>query len=147
MTSTTIGRRGVGAAACILLAGLIATATAADDSPQWRGPNRDGKSSATGLAAKWNKGGPPSLWTARVGLGFSAPAVEGGVVYVTGHVDKEVVLVALELKTGKLKWRAKIGNPGKGGGPTYVRACSTPTVDCDEVYVVGDLGDVVAFDK
>ena len=49
------------------------------------------------------------------------------VIVVTGHVGKEVVLLALELKTGKLKWRAKIGDPGKGGGPTYVGARSTPT--------------------
>jgi outer membrane protein assembly factor BamB len=164
MTSTTVRRRGVETAASTVLSltvlllapidavlrdGPVGTAMAqkAEDSPQWRGPNRDGKSPGAGLAEKWNKDGPPRLWTARVGLGFSAPAVEAGVVYVTGHVGKEVVLVALDLKTGKLKWRAKVGDPGKGGGPAYVGARSTPTVDCDDVYVIGDLGDVVKFDK
>jgi outer membrane protein assembly factor BamB len=147
MTST-MRRRGTGTAvAAALLLGLTTGAAAQNDSPQWRGPNRDGKSTATGLAATWKKGGPPVQWNVRVGLGFSAPAVEGGVVYVTGHVEKEVRLIALELKTGKLKWTAKIGEAGKGGGPSYVGARGTPAIDCDAAYVIGDLGDVVKFDK
>jgi outer membrane protein assembly factor BamB len=162
MTSTTL--RGCGARAMVTIAltlavattgsldsmmrdGPFATAAAQDESPQWRGPNRDGKSASTGLAAKWNKGGPPVQWNVRVGLGFSAPAVEGGVVYVTGHLGNEVQLVTLDLKTGKLKWAKKIGDAGKGGGPAYVGARGTPAIDCNAAYVLGDLGDLVKFDK
>ena len=155
MTSTTL--RGCGARAMVTIAltlavattgsldsmmrdGPFATAAAQDESPQWRGPNRDGKSASTGLAAKWNKGGPPVQWNVRVGLGFSAPAVEGGVVYVTGHLGNEVQLVTLDLKTGKLKWAKKVGDAGKGGGPAYVGARGTPAIDCNAAYVLGDLG-------
>jgi len=32
-----------------------------DDWPQFRGPNRDGKSTETGLLKKWPEGGPKQL--------------------------------------------------------------------------------------
>ena len=52
-------------------------ASRAADWPQWRGPNRDGKSTDTGLLAAWPKGGPTLLWNSKdvnkgknVGAGF-----------------------------------------------------------------------------
>jgi len=44
---------------------------AADDWPQWRGPNRDGVSAEKGLLQAWPAGGPPLAWTAS-GAGSSA---------------------------------------------------------------------------
>jgi outer membrane protein assembly factor BamB len=120
--------------------------------PQWRGPNKDGKSASTGLAPKWGHGdthGPPLLWQVRVGKGFAAVSVVGDTLYTTGHVGDQVYLVALDLKTkGKLKWRGKLGPIGKGGGNSdYVGARSAPAVGCTVVVALGDMGDLVAFDK
>ena len=130
MTST-MRRRGTGTAVAIaaaLLLGFFTSAAAQEDSPPWRGPNRDGKSPSTGLAEKWNKGGPPVQWNVRVGLGFSAPAVEGGVVYVTGHVEKEVRLIALDLTTGKLDGRPRSARRAKAVDPrTSARAVRRPS--------------------
>ena len=48
----------------------------AADWPQWRGPNRDGKSAETGLLQQWPKGGPHLLWRAEgLGEGYSSFAV------------------------------------------------------------------------
>src|ERR1039458_4435287 len=41
---------------CLIALSLCAMAPAAD-SPQWRGPNRDGKSTETGLLQQWPAGG------------------------------------------------------------------------------------------
>ncbi len=40
-------------------------AASADDWPQWRGPNRDAVSPATGLLTDWPEEGPPLVWTAK----------------------------------------------------------------------------------
>ena len=49
------------------------TLTWAADWPQWRGPNRDGISSETGLLESWPKGGPPLLWKIQgLGEGYAA---------------------------------------------------------------------------
>ena len=49
-----------------------ATAPAAGDWPQWRGPNRDGKSAETGLLQSWPDGGPALLWKAAgLGVGYA----------------------------------------------------------------------------
>src|SRR5262249_28830095 len=46
--------------------------------PQWRGPNRDGVSSETGVLTNWPKEGPKVLWKAKASVGFSSFAVAGG---------------------------------------------------------------------
>src|SRR4051812_30401526 len=48
------------------------------DWPQWRGPNRDGRSPERGLAWAWPAGGPPVLWKRPVGRGFSSVVVAAG---------------------------------------------------------------------
>ena len=46
-----------------LLATLLLTPlTAADDWPQWMGPNRDGRWNETGTLDKFPEGGPKVLW-------------------------------------------------------------------------------------
>jgi hypothetical protein len=51
--------------ALILALGLLFPAAgfaapAAADWPQWRGPQRDGRSPDTGLLGSWPEGGPPT---------------------------------------------------------------------------------------
>ncbi|MEI6500752.1 MAG: hypothetical protein WCP21_06965, partial [Armatimonadota bacterium] len=41
----------------------ISLPVSAADWPQFRGPNRDGKSAETGLLAQWPAEGPRLLWT------------------------------------------------------------------------------------
>ena len=64
----------------ILLA--VATTSLADDWPQFRGPNRDGTSTETGLLKKWPQSGPKLLWSVDgLGIGFSSAAIADGLVY------------------------------------------------------------------
>ena len=51
----------------------------ADDWPQWRGVNRDGKSAEKGLLRKWPEGGPKKLWMVKgLGEGYASFAVVKG---------------------------------------------------------------------
>jgi hypothetical protein len=52
------------------------------DWPQWRGPNRDGKSGDQHLLQEWPEGGPPLAWKAEgIGAGFSSVSLSNGRVF------------------------------------------------------------------
>jgi outer membrane protein assembly factor BamB len=113
------------------------------DWPQFRGPNRDGISADTGLLKSWPKEGPPLAWQAGdLGKGFSSVAIAGGKIFTMGDIDDSAYLFALDLKDGKKLWSKKVG---KKGGRRHDGPRSTPTVDGDRVYVLGQLGDLVCF--
>ena len=51
---------------------LSTTLFAANDSPQWRGPHRDGIFPATGLLQQWPAAGPKLAWkTEKLGKGMN----------------------------------------------------------------------------
>lgn len=129
---------------------LLSAATAlADDYPQWRGPNRDGISSAKGLLKEWPKDGPKLLWQAQdIGSGYSTPAVVGGRLYLLGNqgLDNEYVQ-ALSAQDGKRLWSTtigKVGNPDQN--PKFPATRSTPTVDGERLYALGSDGDLVCLE-
>src|SRR5580658_593386 len=67
----------------LLAAGLCAAATLqADDWPQWLGPQRDGVWREDGIITSFPPGGPPVVWRAEIGAGYSGPAVADGKVFV-----------------------------------------------------------------
>jgi outer membrane protein assembly factor BamB len=123
----------------ILLAGCVCFA---DDWPQFRGPNRDGKSAETGLLKKWPQAGPKLLWSVEgLGIGYSSFAVADGLVYTTGMLDGEGFLFAYDL-AGKLKWKESYGPEWTG---SYKGTRTTPTVDGDRVYVFSGTGTMTCF--
>ena len=115
----------------------------AADSPQWRGPERNGLSKETGLLKEWPEGGPKLLWSVEgVGSGFSSLSIVKGVLYITGTVDNVEILSAYDLE-GNLKWKKEYG---KAFSKSYPDARTTPTVDESSIYVVSGTGEVVCFD-
>ncbi|MHC4619321.1 MAG: outer membrane protein assembly factor BamB family protein [Planctomycetota bacterium] len=116
------------------------------DWPQFRGPNRDGKSTETGLLKKWPQTGPELLWSVEgLGIGFSSAAVADGYVYTTGMVGKENqgILFAFDLD-GHLKWIAPYGPEWSG---SHEGTRTTPTVDGDRAYVFSGHGNLACFDS
>src|ERR1044071_1201683 len=97
----------------VVLAGLVAAAVfncAADDWPQFRGPNRDGISKEKGLLKRWPEGGPKLVWQKKdVGEGWGAPAVAGETVYLLGNrgIEEESV-TAYKTSDGSQLWSTKI---------------------------------------
>ena len=110
---------------------------AADDWPQWRGPNRDGISGEKGLLRIWPKEGPPLLRTiGDIGEGSSSPVIAKGHLFITGNSNQvdSVHCIALD---GKRLWSAKNGSArGARAG-----AQGSVTVDGVSLTVVEPLTD------
>ena len=132
-----------------MLIGVIVTimtgSSLAADWPQWRGPNRDGKSADTGLLKEWPNDGPPLAWKIdKIGGGYCAPSIANGRIFGMSNRGEDEVVWALSEADGKELWVIRLGpafdqQPSQGKeGP----AC-TPTVDGERLYVEG-LGGKVA---
>jgi len=114
------------------------------DWPGWRGADRTGVSTETGLLREWPKDGPKRLWKATgLGGGYSTPSVAGGRLFVLGSKKEEEFLLALDIKDGKTLWSLKVGAVGENTGPAYPGPRCTPTVDGGRVYALGSDGDLV----
>jgi outer membrane protein assembly factor BamB len=128
---------------------IIALPVCAADWAQWRGPQRNGHSSETGLLGEWPQNGPKLLWQANdVGSGFSTPSVAGGRVYLLGNegLTNEFAL-ALSAIDGHRLWSARLGRVGRPEQyPNYPGARSTPTVDGHFLYALGSDGDLVCLE-
>ena len=120
----------------ILLVGPLLAAEGQSDWPSWRGPNRNGISTETGLLDTWPEEGPKLLWRIdkALGSGFSSVAIADGRIFTVGKRQGEAQLIALDLKDGKELWSARVG----GGDPNC-----TPTVEDGLVYALGREGDLV----
>ena len=124
--------------ACVFLA--AATATAADW-PGFRGPNRDGICTETGLLKKWPEGGPSKLWAAKdLGLGWGTPSVAGGKIYGIGTREGKDGVWALNETDGKELWFTPFADPAQKLAPQTNGPASTPTVQDGKVYAVSANG-------
>lgn len=125
----------------------LALPVQAEDWPQWRGPNRDGVSSETGLLKQWPAGGPKLDWKATgIGAGHSGVAVAKGRVFTTGDGAEASQVHALDEKTGRKLWSARVGAVGGDERNHYPGTRSTPTVDGDRLYATNQWGDLVCLD-
>ena len=128
----------------VFFALFLATAPGplAGDWPQWRGPHRDGVSRETGLLQAWPSAGPKRIWLSRdIGIGYSAPVVAKGRLFVLGTKDGEEQLFAKETKSGRTLWTAALGgilSNNWGDGPR-----GAATVDGDRIYALGAKGGLV----
>lgn len=131
--------------AAICFAGIAV----ADDWPQWRGTNRDGKSPETGLLQSWPEGGPSLAWRASgAGVGYSSLAVVDGRIYTLGDlVDVDGVetgqyALAFSEADGAPVWRTRVGGIHEDERPG---ARSTPTFDNGRLYFETTDGDIVCL--
>lgn len=119
------------------------------DWPQWRGPDRNGISTETGLLKEWPQNGPKLLWELKdIGSGYSTPAVVGGRLYLLSNEGLENEFVqALNLGDGKRVWSTRLGNVGNPKQqPNFPAARSTPTVDGELLYALGSDGDLACLE-
>jgi outer membrane protein assembly factor BamB len=121
---------------------LFPAVAAADDWPQFRGLHRDGTSAEKGLLRSWPAAGPELLWSYdALGFGYSSVAVVGNRVYSAGGKGDQMVVTALDT-AGKKIWETPIGRTNAAG---YAGPRSTPTVNGDHLYVLGDEGDLACL--
>ena len=123
---------------------MSASCALAQDWPQWRGVNRDGK--ATGFTAP--KEWPKELtqkWKVTVGLGDASPAVVGNKVYVFVREGTDEFIRCLDAASGKELWSEKYDATQVSGPAASVHSGprSSPTVAEGKVVTLG-VGGVVS---
>jgi len=88
----------------VMLAG--ASRARAQDWPQWRGSNRDGKASGFKAPETWPKE-LTQKWKMAVGRGDATPAVVGDKLFVFARDDSTELTLCLDAATGKELWKDK----------------------------------------
>ncbi len=130
-------------AALLLLGAMPMTPAAAEDWPQYRGPDQTGRSAESGLIDSWPAAGPPVLWRAALGDGYSGMSIADGRLFTMFGAGNDEYVIAFDAATGGELWRVRTDvnrRDSQGSGPR-----STPTVDGDLVYVLGAGGKLDAL--
>lgn len=123
---------------------LAAPASAWADWPEWRGPQRDGKSDETGLNLKWDAAPRLVYMTEGFGRGYAGVSIVDGALYTTGNQDDGQSVVAADAGTGAILWKTQITahNPEH----SYPGSRCTPTYDDGKLYVVASSGKIIRLD-
>jgi len=117
----------------------LAAGSAANDFPQFLGPDRNGVLPSPELETNWNLRPPEIVWRQPVGAAWSGFAIVGNVAVTQEQRDDTECVVAYELSTGRQLWLH--GNPGRyqttiaGEGPR-----ATPTIRSNRVFTLGATG-------
>ncbi|HPJ99279.1 MAG TPA: PQQ-like beta-propeller repeat protein [Candidatus Hydrogenedentes bacterium] len=130
----------------LILAGIfLGNVALAGDSPQFRGPHRDGRFDEEGLLKTWPEDGPPLLWVAHgLGKGYSSPSVADGKIYVPGMADETTAAIFVLSTEGVIERTILVGpetEDKQAPGPR-----STPTIEGDSLYMISGLGEVYCLD-
>jgi outer membrane protein assembly factor BamB len=144
ITVKTTHRSSAAIAGCVAL--LSASCMCAQDWPQWRGPNRDGKVSGFTAPDKW----PSTLtqkWKATVGSGDATPALVGDKLYVFARQGAEEVVLCLNAADGKELWQHKYeAQAVTGAAARHPGPRSSPAVAEGKVVVLGVGGVLSCLD-
>ena len=106
---------------------VVVSNRALDDWPQWRGPNRDGRSAETGLLKDWPAGGPPLAWRATgAGEGYSSFARRRAGCITLGARGSTEYVIAFDAATRQ----AAVGNGARH--PVQQRSRRWPARDADD---------------
>ena len=149
----------------LLLCALTATATLASESwPQWRGPNLNGTSDATGLPVTWSTTENVVWRTKLPSWAAATPIIWGDTVFVTSaeagsslnrpnsrlsdggdSARDRLYLIAVNRETGAVRWQQSIGRGNRIGNKQNM-ASPSPVTDGEHVWVVNGNGEIRCFD-
>ncbi|MEZ5393792.1 MAG: PQQ-binding-like beta-propeller repeat protein [Bryobacterales bacterium] len=144
-----------------LLALALASLLAAQNWPQWRGPNGDGTSPARDLPLSWSETENIAWRVELPSWAAATPIVWGDVVFVTsaeqgfaGHKgsgqagagDKDkLLLIAINRKDGSERWRRVMGDHNHIGNKQNM-ASPTPVTDGKHVWTMTGNGRMAMWD-
>jgi outer membrane protein assembly factor BamB len=115
---------------------------------QWGGPNRNFQTQAKGIKDTWPASGPRVVWKRALGEGYSAPAVENGVLYTMYGKPREEIVLAANAETGVTLWEHatpmtfQSDAPELGNGPY-----TAPLIAGDRLFTTGVAGRLQCLDK
>lgn len=123
---------------------LLAQFAVANDWPQWRGPNRDGKLEGSGLKLDWTNHAPEHLWTIEgMGKGYASLSISDGKLYTTGNLEGGQAVICVDLATRLRVWATPLTGTAPEHG--YPGSRCTPTLDGENCYVVTSDGEIVCL--
>jgi outer membrane protein assembly factor BamB len=118
----------------------FATSQAAHDWPDFLGPQRNAKSTETGLNWNWPTAGPPVVWQVPLGTSYSQPTVSNGKLFHFDRFGDVARLTCRDALTGQELWT--LDHPteyddllGYNNGPRC-----TPVVNGEHVYTMSAEG-------
>ncbi|MEO8271583.1 MAG: PQQ-binding-like beta-propeller repeat protein, partial [Aureliella sp.] len=122
------------------------TAAEAGYWPQWRGANRDNRSSETELLKSWPEQGPPLAWRVDgLGDGIASVAIADGRIFTTTTYGNAEYAVAIDERTGQSLWHTEVGFAVPENRLMRWLSQRTPTIDGDRVYVFTNSGWLVCL--
>ena len=111
----------------------------------FRGPNRDGRYTATPIRTTWPREGLPLLWKQPVGGGYASFVVVDGRAFTIEQRRNQEVVAAYDSKTGRElwtnAWNANFEESMGGDGPR-----ATPTYHEGRIYALGAEGELRVLD-
>lgn len=146
---------------CVLLLFVCSTPkdAAADNWPQWRGPDGNSVSTEQNLPIAWNMRSGVKWKTPLPGEGASTPAIWEGAIFVTSHEGDKLLLLKLDRPSGRVAWTRQVGSGDARrkveGEPKRGRqkfhnlhnlASPSPVTDGKTVVVHFGNGDLAAYD-
>lgn len=120
---------------------------AADEWPQWRGPNRDGVWKETGILEKLPGPRIPLRWSVPISSGYTGPTVAAGRVYVMDRLSKpnEVERVhCFAWETGRKLWTREYECSYEVQYTAGPRA--SVSIDEGRAYALGTMGSFHCLD-
>lgn len=127
----------------IAILSLASLTLFAQDNIQWRGTDRTGIYTETGLMKAWPAAGPAMLWSYDgLGEGHSSAAIASDKIYLTGMTDGKGYLYVFDLK-GKLLNKKMYGPEWN---ESYNGPRGTVTLNDGKLYLMSGVGDLYCFD-
>ena len=139
----------------VIAAALTTASLNAEDWPQWRGVDRDGNWTDTGIVEQFPDTGLKVTWRTPVRGGFAGPTVADGRVFVLDYeelpdsrtMDGTERLLALDEETGAVVWSQTWPAPYRNIHWKFATGPRTPpVVDGNRVYIHGAAGMISCLD-
>jgi outer membrane protein assembly factor BamB len=126
--------------------GNLWTRSRGADWPAFLGPTGDSKSPERGILTKWPAAGPRVVWQRPLGVGYGAPTIAAGRLYLFDRFGDAARVYCLAAETGKELWRFEYPTDyedyfGYNNGPR----CS-PITDGRRVFAFGAEGMIHCLD-
>ncbi|NOX57682.1 MAG: PQQ-binding-like beta-propeller repeat protein, partial [Planctomycetes bacterium] len=135
-------------ATCLIGGAFSHIARAAEDHnwPGFRGATGDGIYVGSTRLSQSDKCGLKLAWKQKIGSGYSGVAVADGYAVTMFSDGKQNVVIAMDINTGKEKWRFDLAEFYKGHDGSHDGPISTPLIADGKVFVLDPRGQFDALD-
>lgn len=128
---------------CLILVALWKNPVAAQDWPEFRGPDAQGHSNAKNLPVEWDEEKNIAWKTDLAGEGWSSPSLSRGKLYLTSAVKAEdgsysLRVLGLDARSGKIDWDVEVFQQTADAPKIHSKnshASPTPIVSSGRLYV------------